>query len=529
MDIGTALQNEGGVISDIREAACPEGTTFLVRDLFFNAPVRRKFLKKASGETALVSDLMTRLILSRPDVSFRFVADGKTGYFSPGDGRLESAILSIYGTETLRLLTKVEGNMNGVLLDGFVGVGEAARATRAHESFFLNGRAMKSPLLSAAVEDACRQRVTIGRFPLCVLRLTMPFGAADVNVHPNKWEVRFQNEQGVREAVRILVFDALYAGQKDALTLPKLFPEDAKAMPPAEVKIADALPPIKETVLPIKETAPKPPEIIPEAKPMTEPLKPAVITRSASILPPKPVAAASFHEKPYAVSPALRALKAETPPTPPAPEQPVEPPAQVAAPEVEKRFEKVKPRVIGVVFDTYILMEYKDQLLLCDQHAAHERILYERLLRQTASAPASQTFLVPKVVKLTREDYALYEENAEALERAGFDLAPFGDGTLQMRGVPIVLGEPEAERALRDALDEMRDGGGSEDERIRRIMQMACKHAVKGGEKLPEEALAELVDRVLFDDIPPTCPHGRPLVVVLTKQELDKRFKRIQN
>lgn len=206
---GIKVQNNGGTIESIEEAACPEGTTFVVRDLFFNTPVRLKFLKKPVTEAGYVSDLMMRLILSRPDVSFRYVSQGKTLYHSAGDGKLSSAVFSIYGREMLRSMHEVDGHQAGLILKGFVGVGESGRGSRNHQSFFINGRYMKSSILSAAVEAACRERVLSGKYPTCVLHLTMPYDTVDVNVHPNKLEVRFQNEAAIAEAVEAIVADAL--------------------------------------------------------------------------------------------------------------------------------------------------------------------------------------------------------------------------------------------------------------------------------------------------------------------------------
>lgn len=206
---GIKVQNNGGTIESIEEAACPEGTTFVVRDLFFNTPVRLKFLKKPVTEAGYVSDLMMRLILSRPDVSFRYISQGKTLYHSAGDGKLSSAVFSIYGREMLHSMHEVDGHQAGLILKGFVGVGESGRGSRNHQSFFINGRYMKSSILSAAVEAACRERVLSGKYPTCVLHLTMPYDTVDVNVHPNKLEVRFQNEAAVAEAVEAIVADAL--------------------------------------------------------------------------------------------------------------------------------------------------------------------------------------------------------------------------------------------------------------------------------------------------------------------------------
>ncbi len=531
-DTGLTLMNDGGVISDLRDAACPEGTTFVVRDLFYNAPVRKKFLKKPAYEAALVSELMARLILSRPDISFRYMSDGKTVYFSAGDGKLQSAALSIYGVDVLRQLTAVEGNMNGLVLSGFVGVGDVARGNRAHEFFFLNHRAMKSPLLSSAVENACRQRVTIGRFPMCILHLTMPFGAADVNVHPNKWEVRFQNERAVREAVEAIVSDALVSTQKEALTAPQLFSASPEKPVPSEahVQVSASVP----TPVPAQTQKPDIQEN-PTVRPPAQ--APAVITRTAAVpLSPLGKAGASFREGGSFLYEQIRKNQAaqEEPAVQPVPdfkkeEKPREP-EQVKDETVEKRFAHPLPRIIGVVFNTYILMEYEDQLLLCDQHAAHERILYEQLVRKMADAPVSQALLMPLVVKLSPTEYAAYEENREALRNAGFDVEPFGGFSVQLRGVPIVLEQPEAGRCLIDALDELISGGSmSSLDCTRRIMQMACKHAVKGGEEIPMDKIALLIGQIIHQDIPPTCPHGRPLMVSLTHTDLDKRFRRIQS
>ncbi|MBQ4073702.1 MAG: DNA mismatch repair endonuclease MutL [Clostridia bacterium] len=549
---GLSVRNEGGEILEIRDAACPEGTTFTVKDLFFNAPVRRKFLKKPATETAHVSELMARLILSHPAISFRFMADGKLVYFSAGDGKIESAVMSVYGMPTLKLLTKVEGNMNGILLSGYVGVGDAGRGNRSHEHFFLNGRAMKSGILSAAVETACRQRVTIGRFPMCILHLDMPFEATDVNVHPNKWEVRFQDERAVRQAVETIVFEAL---EKTNLSpvLPPLYLETKPEAAPARVQVTEPVaPPIKiQAVTPVSQTnrekklsafgvesAPLPKFTPAEASVSVAPAKPvssALRETSAAMLPPKPVLQVQFpKDLPFraAVSPAPKApVSLEQPASTPISFLPKENEIQQTQDAlVEMHFAHKPLKIIGVAFNTYILMEYDDILILCDQHAVHERLLYEKFMKETASAPASQAMLVPLIVSLSKAEYAVYEENEEALRKAGFDLSPMGDDTVQMRGVPIVLGQPQAEKCLMEALDAlMHDARAPIADRTSRVIQMACKHAVKGGERLPEESVIALIRDVMEQKVTPTCPHGRPLMVQLSHTELDKRFRRIQN
>ncbi len=523
-ETGLTVRNEGGELMDIRESACPEGTTFTVKDLFFNAPVRRKFLKKPASETAAVSDLMARLILSHPAVSFRFMADGKVTYFSPGDGKLESAVMSVYGADTLKLLTKIEGNMNGVLLSGYVGVGDASRGNRAHQHFFLNGRAMRSPLLSSALENACRQRVMIGRFPLCVLHLTMPFESADVNVHPNKWEVRFQDERGVRQAVETIIFDALEKTNA-APPIPPLYlaPESPAPRPaPAPIQAADPVPPpadapqsaaVKSSCLSAFTEDGALPAFAPAA-PRAE--------RPSPIVPPAAHRPSAFHEAGASLLPPLSPRQPDFLP----PDLPAE---QQEAPQVAREFADQPLRVIGVVFDTYILMEYGDLLILSDQHAVHERLLYEKFMRETASAPASQALLIPLAVQLSKAEYACFEENEAVLRKAGFDLCPFGDDTVQLRGVPIVLGQPQAEGCLIEALDELiANPASTPADRTSRVIQMSCKHAVKGGERLPEESVKQLIRDVIRQKVTPTCPHGRPLMVQITRTELEKRFRRIQ-
>ena len=203
---------------------------------------------------------------------------------------------------------------------------------------------------------------------------------------------------------------------------------------------------------------------------------------------------------------------------------------QTETPAVASAFSQAPIKLLGVAFNTYILMEYGELLILADQHAVHERLLYERFMRETATAPASQSMLVPLIVKLSKGEYAAYEENQEALQKAGFDLSPFGDDTVQLRGVPIILGQPQAEKCLMEALDELMDDAASPiADRTSRVIQMACKHAVKGGERLSNESVMALIRDVVDQKVTPTCPHGRPLMVQLTHTELDKRFRRIQS
>ena len=522
---GLKARNEGGQMLSIEEAACPEGTTFVVRDLFFNTPVRLKFLKKPASEAAVVSDLMMRLILSRPDVSFRYINQGKTLYHSAGDGKLESAVFSIYGSEMLRTMRRVDGCRGGVVIKGYVGIGESARGNRGHQSFYINGRYMKSNLLSTAVESGCRERVMIGKFPTCVLHLTMPFDTVDVNVHPNKLEVRFQNERGIYDAVEAIVRDALV--ERDALEKPAqllLTPEK-----PAEQPVQVTRQPVEErptVVKPIKAPVPDIPsqEIRPKAP---------IPTAMPSMRLVPPVASASVMRdsggtlmKHPAPQNRPESAPAEKEPTVGLNEK-VQEPEQVPSflPDAPKPM-----KLLGVAFNTFILVEYEDHLLMIDQHAVHERLLFDRMMNAYDRHEAGQELLVPMLVSVTRREQQLLSDNRDMLEGIGLTVEPFGEQQVSIRSIPMILGNPQAQDFLRDILDQLESERGSISMEKRRsaILQLACKKAVKGGDTLSEAEIRDLVTRMIDQQVTPTCPHGRPLVIALSHQELDKRFKRIQ-
>lgn len=560
---GIKVVNSGGRIESIEEAACPEGTSFVVRDLFFNTPVRLKFLKKPTTEVGYVSDLMMRLILSRPDVSFRYINQGKTLYHSAGDGKLSSAVFSIYGKE-VRTMREVNGHQAGVILKGFVGTGDSGRATRAHQSFFINGRYMKSPVLSAALEAACRERVISGKYPTCVLHLTMPYEMVDVNVHPNKLECRFQNEFAIAEAVEAIIRDA-YA-ENNPLEKPEvlqLSPEPAKTVTPvavnkqtvipapaakAENAPAKQVPPTVTTPIPVaaKQPAVQPKSAIASAEPKTaqisespvatrqleqEPKPATVLPTPTPMTPLKPLQPVTrpqnvLREPPTAVQAFMNSYKQMSPPMPPTKSAPQE----VAKPaETSFLQELPKPlRIIGTAFNSYILVEYDNHLLLVDQQGVHERLLFDRMMKALDTQQCAQELLIPLIVPATRREQQLLESHQNLLQTIGLTVEPFGETEVSIRSIPMILGQPQAGSLLREIIDQLESERGviSMEKRRAGILALACKKSVKSGERLNEADIRELVVRMVEKKVTPTSPRGTPLLVALSHTDIDRRFRR---
>ena len=570
---GLRVVNEGGKILSINEAGGPVGTAIRVEDLFYNVPVRRGFMKKPGQEAGLVTELMTRLILSKPDVSFRYLAEGKTVLRSPGDGKLGSALQAIYGNAAARTFRPVDDHGNGVLIRGYLGVGENARGNRNHEFFFINGRVMQSRLLCEAVETGCRERVMIGKFPVCALHLTLPYESVDVNVHPNKLEVRFRDEAGVYEAVMSAVVLALQ--ERDAFERPvemKLTKEKPQGM--SEDRNASApsqsaqLPQPRVTVrkaqtLPLEAALPENAERTKETPVCSNRVSsadPSLSSKGPSAIPSEnafpvrqaiPMASASVPvSEADSVQAAVSARIADTaqPAVPAANDVPSWPPSYVPDRNpvqqprsvfFEERAEQLqtelpglkKPmRIFGALFNTFILIEYQDQLLLVDQHAVHERLLFDKLMREHSQTPVmGQELLMPLVISLTNREQRLLEENSRALESIGMVVEAFGEQDVIVRTIPVILGEAQTRDFVQDVLAELQTGKDPTYEKKRTaLLQTACKHAVKGGEPLSESQLRDLLDRMIEQKVTPTCPHGRPLVVSISHRELDKKFKRIQ-
>ena len=559
---GTRAVNEGGEIKGITEAASPQGTTIVARELFYNTPVRLKFLKKPTTEASKVAEVIARLILAHPDVSFRLIHNGKQIYASSGNGDLRSAVFSLYGRETASAMIPVKSE-GSVSVNGLVGVGLQARSNRARQTFIVNGRTIRSQVLTQALEDGCRERVTIGHYPICVLNIDMPTNTVDVNVHPNKLEVRFSDEHLVYENVCGAVEDSFSVSPlKSAphMTLTREVPQTT--LNPSVVQVIDtqtesgieqareqtkteAQQPVIKTIN-IQINPPKQEESVQQ---QTETDKPtpqqqadftSFVTQyfggtalRESVVPGRqePLGFAKLNDR--LAEQSETAGEAEAIETQRAEKKP-EAVQQELLPKQEANTlgdELSGYSMVGVAFDTYIILQNQKQLIMIDQHAAHERILYEKLMREIDAGVGSQLLMVAQVVHVTPQDAVKIEAYREDIRAAGFDIEPFGDDTYQIRAVPNVLGVPQTKSAFLDMVDRLGELRVLSTAQKRRdaILQMACKKAVKGGDKLTMEEIKPLLVDMLRTNAPPTCPHGRPLVVVLERTEIEKRFKRIND
>ena len=557
--VGAAIHGEGGHMGPVREEGAPEGTTIRVADLFYNTPARLKFMKKDSAETAAVAGLMQHLALSHPDISFKFIKDGQEALHTPGDGKLESAVYAALGREFAKTLVPVDGRGGDIGVRGFVTAPVNGRGSRSMQVFFVNGRFIKSQLLTAALEEGYRNQLMKGRFPGCVLEVTLPVTAVDVNVHPAKTQVKFAREHDVFDAVFHTVMDALDA-RGGAVTKPVSQPQQAqnprqdffqsmdaktyreqgnKPAAPAP-KPAFAPQPAREEVRPAFSAQP-----VKQAEPAkpgwnTEWRSTAKVADSVQpIWPPrdtvKRTPTSALGQAPASVTakpePAPQAEKAAEPAPAPKPFVPAIPavPAQQTAMELPGQ-ETVMPqeapwRIAGEVLHTYIICEDDaDTLWLIDKHAAHERINFDRLLA-AKEPPMRQALLQPIAVEPGREDAALLLENLELLEQFGFGCEDFGDGAILVREVPADLDAADTAATLEEFAQNLRSGRSLDEKREALLHTMACKAAIKGGWTSDPAELKVLVEKVQSGEVR-YCPHGRPVVVKVTKYELEKLFKR---
>lgn len=549
-DVGASLHLEGGVPAQVQEIGAPEGTTIRVQDLFYNTPARLKFMKKDSAETTAVAGLMQHLALSHPDISFKFIKDGVESLHTPGDSRLDSAVYAALGRDFAKGLVQVKGCGGDIAVEGFVTAPLNGRGSRSMQVFFVNGRFIKSQLLTAALEEGYRNQIMKGKFPGCVLNITLPVTQVDVNVHPAKTQVKFARERDVFDAVYHTVMDALDA-KGGVVSAPKRVEEqqnprqdffqtmDAKTYresgaqsKPQTVFHQTAKPAEKAVWNTEMRAAAKAADVQPTL-PRYEIKRPVA---SALGKAPASVAATPVKTEPPAVReerPAMREVFA--PVTEKATKEP-EKRFTPAIPVVQERLDlpqqqTIQPpmeapwRMAGEVLNTYIICEDEHHnVWLIDKHAAHERVNFDRM-RSAKEPPMRQTLLQPIVAELSREDGGLLLENQHLLSQFGFGIEDFGDSAVLVREVPADIDAADTTATLEEMAEKIRTGRSLEERRENLLHTMACKAAIKGGWKSDPSELKVLIEKVQSGEVR-FCPHGRPVAVRLTKYELEKMFKR---
>ena len=561
-DCGAMLHLEGGVPEAVTEAGCPDGTTVCIRDLFYNTPARMKFMKKDTAEGAAAAGVVTHLALSHPDVSFKLLRDGQEILHTPGDGQLLSAIYAALGRDFANSLLPVSGSGGAVRVEGFITKPLAGHGTRGRQLFFVNGRFVKSQLLAAAVEEAYRNRLLKGRFPGCVLHITLPVNEVDVNVHPAKTVVKFLSDKTVFDAVHYTVKDALDREGQPAPAEKKPFYQTMTAQEfrettpaPQGVKLpfvsgrpvgsAGADHPTVNRFAPAAPTVQTPRETVqPAAAPQGDvwQVRDAAPEAGKAFTVPSGREGVVYRITPPDApedSPAREQAAAETETVPAAvmPEKEPKNDTALSAPEaapVQQELEMPETadsgdtpwRIAGEVLKTYIICEDGEQnVWLIDKHAAHERIRFDAL-KADPVPPMAQQLLTPAAVTLTAEEYGAVLESLDVLAGYGFLCEDFGDGAVLVREIPDYIRAEDAaatlEELARKLLLQRADPAGARDELLH---TMACKSAIKAGMTTDAAELAALVRQVQSGAVR-YCPHGRPVAVQLRKYEVEKMFKR---
>ena len=524
--LGTALFIEGGVVISQEDAGCPVGTTMVVRDLFFNTPARQKFMKKDSAEGAAVFANVQRIALSHPELSVKFIRDGRQELLTPGDGQLKSAVYAVMGRDIALGFLPLKGSGEGMEVSGFASLPTCCRGSRSYQHFFVNGRYVKSRVMMAGLEEAYKNQKMVGKFPGCVLHLTIRKNEVDVNVHPTKTEVKFRSEQQVFTTVYHAVLSALTGDRtRPQAVLPTVKKEDTVTPNQTVLTMQDITAPKTQPV----PSVPPTPTVKPVSKPVAPPPRPA---------PPPPVQKTEPKAEPTfrraEVLPKQEPIKKSTPPpiedpkpaSPPLP-TPIPQPEPLPETVIEPIDEPEIPWIIrGELFNTYIMVEQGDSVLLIDKHAAHERANFDRL-KAEGYKPMVQELLLPVTFKPAPEEREVLLEQLELLARFGFDVEEFGAAALAVRAVPDYLDTGDVEGALLELARRIRVTGSADPSAARDELMhtMACKAAIKGGQKNGLAELEEVAQMVMSGAVK-YCPHGRPVAVEMTKYQLEKQFKR---
>ena len=515
-ELGTHYVIEGGEEKLYEDAGCPDGTTIIIRDIFYNTPARMKFLKKDVSEANAAAAVVDRIALSHPEIAFKFIRDGKQTLNTAGDDKLSGTVYSVLGREFAGTLIPVSGEKERIAVSGLTCKPISCRPTRNYQFVFLNGRLVRSGTVTAAAEQAYKNCAMIGKFPGFVLYLTVPFDAVDVNVHPAKTEVRFSDERRI--------FDAVYSAVKNAITAGDTRPE-VKFKEPAfnpfqRLKTEEYRQQIIEEQTVAEKAYPKDISLHNNGNTSTlrSPSRPAFMDSFSTV--------GEHGEKTEPIVPE----KKETVTVTPKPEVRLEP-AQRSEHSVDitKDIEDELPEIIliGEAFSTYIIVQMGDSVYMIDKHAAHERILFNEL--KSKQGVAVQALLTPVTAVLEREEYSAIIQNTDKLLKAGFEIEDFGNSAVRILSVPSTLTASDAESLISELAESLIKNHSAEVEKLNDLYHtVACKAAIKAGSRTSPLEQQKLAERVLYSEDIMYCPHGRPVAFEIKRRELEKQFGRIQ-
>ena len=530
---GTSLHLEAGVITEETEAGCPVGTTIIVRDLFFNTPARMKFMKSDSVEGSRVTAAVQMQALAHPEVAITFLRDGKQILSTPGTGDLQAVVYCVYGRDFSRM-AQVDSHWEQYTLSGYVSRPTDARPSRSMQTFFVNGRPVKSKIMIAALEEAYRNRIMVGKFPACVLHLTVPAHMVDVNVHPAKTEVKFLQEKAVFDCIHYGVLGALNQVSDRPQVQFKAQPAASKEDATSRIDTQTAMPHLPKPAASDKND--------PFFRTMTVEEYKTFSSAMTQAPQPRPEKAAAAAEKLAERAPVLRQTVAIPQNVPPAPQPVVPPPMPKTEPQPAPMVPPQQPemeqtaiempqeipwRLVGELYHSYIIVEQGEDAFLIDKHAAHERILFEKL-KANQERISSQMLLTPIPVRLPPAPAGELLANRSMLEELGFEIEEFGDSTLLLRQIPMDLTPDMAAEALDALAADLLTGRREHKDTVRDeiLHTVACKAAIKAGWNNDEAELLALVRQVMADESLKYCPHGRPICITLSKKQLEKQFKR---
>ena len=548
-EFGTGLTLEGGKVVEREVVGCPEGTTMIVRNLFYNTPARLKFMKRDVAEGAAVYAVVQHVALSHPEVSFRFVREGKEELLTPGDGDLRSAVYAVLGREVALGMLPCKRKDEELSVEGFISRPTCCRGNRSGQHFFVNGRYVKSRTMSAALEQAYQNQKMVGKFPGCVLRVACKLNAVDVNVHPAKTEVKFTSERKLFDAVYYAAKETLEAeqGHPQAELKPKVPPKQDQVTPNQTFFRTMTAEEYRRTgqVLHSKRQSPAPPREDPFETAMRQrrqEVRPSELVRIPEAA--EPIVVSAVEDRALVEQPVDNCVEksVETVENPlhnpgvskvepvqtrkPEPIRLGQTPAPAPAEQPEETPDTAAWRLAGELFDTYVIVEQGDTAYLIDKHAAHERMNFDRM-RAADWKPMSQLLLTPQVLHLAPEECGVLLEQMGLLEQFGFAVEPFGGDEVLVREAPNDLSADQIEPALEEIASKLLLTGTADPAAVRDevLHTMACKAAIKGGWK-NDRAELEVVARAVMSGQVKYCPHGRPVAIELSRQQLEKQFKR---